>query len=504
MNVYGLICNSQTTFQKSYGCIVGALEPVGLFKHDSGYAFVSSYPGYGYITSVTETGDLIQKRAYRHVNVFYLKSAISTADGGVLMSATVDSGLLVMKLNSLGDTSWTGIYAHGWPYPGKACMTQLSDHGYAIGITRYGYHSQEEWELIRLDETGNLLWQKYYSDFSYGNVSNIFENNDHSMIVIGAKTLSNVAYTQPFLLKTDSAGNSLWGKLSSKACTIIHSVLQEANGDLLLNTQDVSACSSTPATMLTKIDTAGTILWSKSYTESVQATQILGFASVIAATNGGYIVFGNRLVEPSSLSRCFILKVDANGDTVWTRDFDDATITYANSIAVSNDSGYLFLGKSLNNPERCIYLYKTDEQGLTGCWQGTVNVVASNVTYQFNSSGISDVSFPTPPYSYPILVATLPDSVASVCQPSNVSETPSMFSMYPNPASDAVTIECGPEIIKAVSIYNVLGERLQTVEGLSQRKFILQVPSLVSGVYVIGITTDKGLIVQRLLINGKK
>ncbi len=68
--------------------------------------------------------------------------------------------------------------------------------------------------------------------------------------------------------------------------------------------------------------------------------------------------------------------------------------------------------------------------------------------------------------------------------------------IYPNPASEYITIDAGNLIIKSIVIKDMSGKQL----SLLKANFI-DLKSYTSGLYIIKIETDKGTLFKKLIIN---
>jgi len=74
--------------------------------------------------------------------------------------------------------------------------------------------------------------------------------------------------------------------------------------------------------------------------------------------------------------------------------------------------------------------------------------------------------------------------------------TVSDFSLYPNPASNQITIETQNTIeIKEITIYNSLGQRM-----ISSLETNINTSQLVSGIYIVNIFTDQGIFSKKLIV----
>lgn len=71
--------------------------------------------------------------------------------------------------------------------------------------------------------------------------------------------------------------------------------------------------------------------------------------------------------------------------------------------------------------------------------------------------------------------------------------------LYPNPAKDVVNIVAEEGLLK-VRVYNLLGQQIESKKLCGENKYILTTNSLVSGIYVIQIVTEKGIAARRLVV----
>ena len=71
--------------------------------------------------------------------------------------------------------------------------------------------------------------------------------------------------------------------------------------------------------------------------------------------------------------------------------------------------------------------------------------------------------------------------------------------VYPNPAKESVNI-LAEDGLRYVSVYNALGQQIETKELDGENKFVLYTNNYFSGIYIINIVTDKGISVQRLVV----
>jgi len=108
---------------------------------------------------------------------------------------------------------------------------------------------------------------------------------------------------------------------------------------------------------LTRTDKLGTVLWKKEYSHSIDNA---GY-SVRETSDGGLVACGVSQYEGY---RGFLLKTDADGDTIFSRLFKvNELATWAYEVRQYPDQGYLLCGCLMDSNWFCSFLLRTDSQG---------------------------------------------------------------------------------------------------------------------------------------------
>ena len=198
-----------------------------------------------------------------------------------------------------------------------------------------------------LQSQPDTAWTKIYG--TYG--TDFQHTSDGSYIICGVS-----AYC-PYLIKTDSNGDTVWtSQLDSSIVRFFTSVQQTSDGGYILGG------NRTPEeAMIIKMDTLGDTIWTKSYSKSEEVYS----RRVIETSEGGYLIlsyFGsyNRNV--------WLLKTDNNGDSLWSKIYGNSQYDYAaTSVLQTSDGNYIFCGAmgDLTGFCRKGWIIKVDELGDT-------------------------------------------------------------------------------------------------------------------------------------------
>jgi hypothetical protein len=93
------------------------------------------------------------------------------------------------------------------------------------------------------------------------------------------------------------------------------------------------------------------------------------------------------------------------------------------------------------------------------------------------------------------LVATLA-GINNYAVPEN--ET-TKVALYPNPAKDAVNI-LAEDGLRSIIVCNFLGQQIEAFDMNGSNHFILNTSDYATGIYMINITTDNGVVAKRLVV----
>lgn len=107
-----------------------------------------------------------------------------------------------------------------------------------------------------------------------------------------------------------------------------------------------------------RFNSAGDTLWTRSIGDSLGN---YGYAAVVA-DDGGFVIAGGTETPGTGDQNGWIVKLNATGDTVWTRTFGGTGIDWLTSI-VSDGSGGYIAGGTYGAPASDFWLFKISDEG---------------------------------------------------------------------------------------------------------------------------------------------
>jgi hypothetical protein len=282
-----------------------------------------------------------------------------TSDGGYAFIATnspysgagVTPSETLSKTDFNGTLQWQRQFNITGDYSCVSSLVQTSDGGYVFA------GSAGATVLIRVDSSGNMLWNKTYPFSTFDSV--MVQTIDGGFAIGGTTgvTLSSSVW----LVKTNAYGNVQWQKTYTSNIDRVTDIMQTKEGDYAIVGPTFSASNAGGRDLvLLKTDSSGNLLLNKTYDQGISTWQK---QTIIQTTDGGYVLTDNT----NSSNKHLVFKTDQNGNITWSCTYatNDTTTSAINSVIETNDDGLAFTGW-LQNPQggfAYIWLIKADAQG---------------------------------------------------------------------------------------------------------------------------------------------
>ncbi|HEX7320200.1 MAG TPA: hypothetical protein VF399_07585 [bacterium] len=338
---------------------------------DGGYIIAGRTMSFGaggedlYLIRTDSAGDTIWTKTYGGSGSDGATSIALTSDGGYIIAGRTQSfgaGYLdvwLLKTDSSGDTLWTKTYGGLYEDWGN-CVEPTLDGGYIIaGYKIYATGVGDMW-LIKTDGAGNLVWDRTYGGSNHDEASSVKQTADGGYIAVGTYDY-NIADAQVYLIKTNSLGDTIWTKKYGGSETDYGmDVIENANGEYVVVGKSTRGALAGEAYVFA-VDASGELLWEKTYGGSMDDWA----HSIMQTTDGGYILGGSDVQPPSGYNALWLLKIDAMGDTIWTKRFTENS--YAYTVRQTQDNGFIAAGSIYSSGTGYdVYVVKTDPNGNVG------------------------------------------------------------------------------------------------------------------------------------------
>jgi gliding motility-associated-like protein len=259
--------------------------------------------------SITPSGDIFASGTLRKVGNF----------------SNIDA--IVWKLTAAGTPIWTRKLPRGSSTGINTTDIEALDDGGALVSVGYYTGAVNNYQIIRLDASGNIKWAKELDnnpDFGIDNINTIK----------GGYLLSGYfpgSASKTVLIKIDDNGNILWSKKLANIAINAITITEDSNGTLFL-----PGSSGLRGTLL-KLASNGDILKSVDYEEGT--TGRLGVFTGCNTTSNDSLVLTGYDLE----GRFMLLKIDRNGNPgrgVW---MGTTSTPYYTAAAHSDLAGNIYV-----------------------------------------------------------------------------------------------------------------------------------------------------------------
>jgi hypothetical protein len=297
----------------------------------------------------------------------YDSTVVETTVVAVLASHFGDHWRVRAKHNSgvTGEWSSPGSFnrwiaiREGWPYDaGCNSVQQTADGGFiAAGYTHRSDSSLSDFYLIKTDGNGSTEWTRAFGQNNIEVGYCVQQTADGGFVVVG--TSLGGGFSDVYLIKVNGNGNLVWSR--TLGGNRGYSIQQTVDGGLVIAGSTSSSGAGGYDVCLIKTDANGNQLWMRTFGGNGYDE---GY-SVQQTADSGFIVAGSTSSLGAGGNDVYLIKTDANGDTLWTRTFGGNLSDVGKSVQQTTDRGYIIVGETFSFAPgfNDIYMLKTDASG---------------------------------------------------------------------------------------------------------------------------------------------
>ncbi|MBA3664160.1 MAG: T9SS type A sorting domain-containing protein [Bacteroidetes bacterium] len=451
--------------------------------------------------SVNYYGQVFFQKTYPTTFDKTSRDILPTADGGYILAGSTnnttinDCDLNVVKTDNAGNLLWEKQFGGSLPDYAYS-MVETSDGNYFItGYTQSFGGGDLDVYLIKIDPSGNLLWQKDIGSFTNEEGREIIKTSDGNYVICGSSNLG--PNSQAMLMKIDLAGNVLWTKKYGGANQEFGNSAKEcSDGGFILTGQTFSS-GQNGDTYLVRTDVNGDTLWTKTYGTALADEGVC----VVNNSDGSYTF----VVRDSTASRDVdvrVIKTDASGNLLWNKVYSGTLKDTPKSICSTADGGYMIgaISRSFGwiNPD--MWLLKLDGGGDT-LWTrhfGGSDHEHCHKAKEWDGGYIAVGHARSYGPGQKVMFVKMNNSGGIVASVNNNVAFENDLKVYPNPAADGlinVTSESG--IPLKIKLINLLG---QVVYAGAPEDKTIDLGVRQQGVYLLTIESQKGISTRKVVI----
>ncbi|MDG2152402.1 MAG: T9SS type A sorting domain-containing protein [Crocinitomicaceae bacterium] len=368
-----------------------------------------------WVVKLYSDGQMSWKKTFGGSSFDGAHSIKQTADGGFIIAGYTASNdndvsgnhggrdFWILKLDSFGNMDWQNALG-GNSTEVAYTVEQTSEGGYiAMGYSVsqagdvIGNHGETDIWVVKLDESGNITWQKCLGGSSSEQGYDIKQTTDGGYIVAGSSQSNdgnlntNYGSSDYWIVKLDTDGNIAWEKsYGGSDRDVAHCIKQTNDGGFLVSgissssDGDVTDVSGGRDYWIIKIDPTGNLIWQKAM--GGDDTDVA--YSIDETDDGGAIVAGFSTSTNGDVSGnhgdsdYWIIKLDNSGNYIWQQSLGGSGTDEPSSIQQTPDGGFIIAGYSYSEDGDL-----TRNRGSADYWVVKLEEVSTAGTVYYDADG---------------------------------------------------------------------------------------------------------------------
>jgi hypothetical protein len=205
-------------------------------------------------------------------------------------------------------------------------------------------------------------WVRTYGGADNDDGYSVQQTSDGGYIIAGYAYSYGAGGRDVYLIRTNSRGDTLWSRaFGGPNDDVGYSVQQTTDGGYIVaGYTGYRFDTSYSAVYLVKTNAQGDTLWTRTYGGDSGDDAAY---SVDRTSDGGFVVAGGTSSFGADPVNVWLLRTNASGDTLWTQTYGEPIPTAGHAVQVTSDGGYIVAG--ISGGSRGFYLVKTDSHGDT-------------------------------------------------------------------------------------------------------------------------------------------
>jgi len=172
--------------------------------------------------------------------------------------------------------------------------------------------------------------------------TNVCELRTSEFLSCGTVSGFMINYNAAYLVKTDPYGNPIWKKqydFSINGFDCFYDLIELPDSNYMLVGTTTNTLTNDYDVLLAKIDTAGNLMWQKTYTHPDYDQ-----AAALKLTPDGKIIIVGRTESIGVYNDVLLIKTDLNGNLIWRKRFGNTFDEKYYSIEINNNNTEYLLG----------------------------------------------------------------------------------------------------------------------------------------------------------------
>ncbi|MEM2047926.1 MAG: hypothetical protein QXZ06_08590, partial [Candidatus Jordarchaeales archaeon] len=276
---------------------------------------------------------------HRNVPVDFAGSVAFDEEGNIIVAGSTGSfgagGLdfWVLKLDKDGDIVWQKAY--GGEEDEDARKVAVDDEGniVIVGLERFPFSKKSDVWVLKLDKDGDIVWQKACRGKGNNEANCLAIDGEGNIVVAGSTETFGAGKSDVWVLKLDENGNIVWQKAyGGKNNDEAHGVAVDEDRNIIVAGSTGSFGAGGLDFWVLKLDENGNIVWQKAYGGKNNDEAY----SVAVDEDRNIVVAGSTETFGAGKSDVWVLKLNEYGDALWQRTYGGEGDDFAEDVTVDD------------------------------------------------------------------------------------------------------------------------------------------------------------------------
>ncbi|RUT29894.1 hypothetical protein EJP77_13860 [Paenibacillus zeisoli] len=303
-----------------------------------------------YILKLNSSGGTQWQQTVQHGEYTYAKKAVETKDGGYIVSGTFSSddgrphnAVFLTKLTAQGIIEWDQEYDNGSNVNGDS-VAETKDGGFVVTGYTLSASGEDSAYVLKTDAQGQQEWFNWYRFGSNQHYNDIIATPDGGSIAVGTldTIIGDTGSDGAIVTKLNGDGEEQWTKkfIQLNSGRNAYSITSSGDGNYVIASS--AEKDGQDVTYLTKMDTAGKVIWEKNYDLSADRDLF----TTVTRAGQGFALIGNvqKGSYPDYDNHFDVLKVDENGEILNYTVLPDPNLDGLGRGTASPDGGIVLMG----------------------------------------------------------------------------------------------------------------------------------------------------------------
>lgn len=436
------------------------------------------------------------------------QDVLPTPDGGYLIAGYTNTSLLydcdlfIFKTDAFGNLLWTKTYGGTKPdFPYHMLATNDGNY-FLVGYSQSYGGGDMDILLQKIDPDGNEIWLKTYGGWGNDYARDVIATSDGNYVIVGSSNSQSTTGQNANLIKIDPAGNEIWNKTYGGPANDHGCIVKQcSDGSLIMLGQTFSYGVGNGDAWLVKMNSNGDTTWTKTIGGPLNDEGIS--LTVNSDDSFTFIIRDSSNAGKDIDTR--VIKTSSTGSIIWDKTYGGDRKDTPKMIQPTSDGGYIIgaISRSFGwiNPD--MWILKLNSMGDT-TW--TRHYGGSNNEHCYVVRELADGSYIAVgkatsfgPTMDPILLKINSNGTLTVGMKEFASASP--IQLYPNPNSGDLNLDLSAFKAKRVIVTDVLGVEVFRKDIDNENLLSIKLEDSKKGVYFVKSESETQSVINKFIIN---